>query len=430
MFFMMPGITVAQTNVEEAEREASQQLHDIQAAITLSEQHREQLRLEIAEMDGDRTRQNAALIAAAQRVKLTEIEVIDIEERLNTLLIEEGLIRARLESADVSISNLLAAVQRIGKNPPPALIINPSDAINSARAASLLSSILPQLREKSDLIIADLTQLSEIKQSVVDEQTQLASRFSTLFEEQLRIATLIEARKRGVARLGQNIAAEEAEAEALAQEATSVQELIISLQGRIAAIAAAGQAAQDADLAQREQGPIPSLLSNETVAIALAETQRTSPAFAFTSALGHLLIPTTGVIVVEFGADDEFGGISQGISMVTRADAQVVAPADGWVMYKGPYLNYGQIIILNPGNDHTILLAGLHDVSVDLGQFVLLGEPVGTMGTRTMGQTITTSAGVSRPTLYIEFRDQNTPVNPTPWWTKPIVSTQTQPQSG
>lgn len=427
---MMPGITIAQTDVEQAEREASQQLHDIQAAITLSDQHREQLRLEVEEMDGDRTRQNAALIAAAQRVKLTEIEVTDIETRLSILLIEESQIRVRLDSADVGISNLLAAVQRISKNPPPALIINPSDAINSARAASLLSSILPQLREKSDLIIADLTQLSAIKQSVVDEQTQLSSRFAILFEEQLRIATLIEARKRGVVRLGQNIATEEAEAEALALEATSVQELITSLQGRIATIAEASQAAQAADLAQREQGPIPSLLSDETVAVALADTQRTSPAFAFTSALGHLQIPATGVVVGEFGVDDGFGGISQGVSIVTRAEAQVVAPTDGWVMYKGPYLNYGQIIILNPGNDHTILLAGLLNVSVELGQFVLLGEPLGTMGTRTLGQTITTSAGVSRPTLYIEFRDKNAPVNPTPWWTKPIVSTQIQTQSG
>ncbi|HHS83055.1 MAG TPA: hypothetical protein ENJ68_05985, partial [Devosia sp.] len=82
-----------------------------------------------------------------------------------------------------------------------------------------------------------------------------------------------------------------------------------------------------------------------------------------------------------------------------------------------PYLNYGQIIIINPGNDYTILLAGLSEVSVDLGQFVRLGEPVGTMGSRTVGQTVTTSAGVSRPTLYIELQNPNEePVDPALWW--------------
>ncbi|HHB82755.1 MAG TPA: hypothetical protein ENK61_04700, partial [Devosia sp.] len=291
-----PG-TAAQTNAEQAQLDANRQLLEIQAAITLSEQHRQELRQEVEAMDGDRTRQNAALIAAAQRVKLTEIEVADIEQRLSQLLIEEDQIRARLDSADINVSNLLAAIQTIGKNPPPALIIDPSDAINSARAASLLSSILPQLRQKADLIIADLTQLSAVKQSVIDEQTQLSSRFTTLFEEQLRIATLIEARKRGVVRLGQNIAAEELEAEALAKEATSLQELIASLQERIAAVAKAGEAADAASLAQdQQQGRELSPLTDEEVAVALADTLRTQPAFPFTSAIGHLQIPATGVI--------------------------------------------------------------------------------------------------------------------------------------
>jgi septal ring factor EnvC (AmiA/AmiB activator) len=104
---------------------------------------------------------------------------------------------------------------------------------------------------------------------------------------------------------------------------------------------------------------------------------------------------------------------------VTRAEATVVSPADGWVLYKGDYLNYGQIIILNAGQDYTILLAGLADVAVNIGQFVLMGEPVGTMGSRTIGQTVSTSAGVNRPTLYIEMRKSNEPVDPTGWWAQP-----------
>ena len=420
----------AQTSLEDARQaqaEASQNLADIQASIALSAQRREEMRQEIESMDGDRTRQNAALIAAAQRVKLTEIEVADAEQRLQDLLAQENEIRLRLEGSNINISNLLAALQRISKNPPPALIINPSDAVDSARAASLLSSVLPQLREKADVIIADLNQLNSVKQSVLEEKDQLSARFATLFEEQLRIATLIEARKRGAVRLGVNIEEEEAQAEALAREASSLQELITSLQTRIESIAEASQAADQSDASQQDTAPV---LSDEAVALALADTQRTTPAFPFTSAMGHLQIPATGVVVTEFGADDGFGGISSGVSVVTRADAQVVAPADGWVMYKGPYLHYGQIIILNPGNDHTILLAGLGNVSVELGQFVLLGEPVGTMGTHTLGQTLTTSAGVSRPTLYIEFRDKNTPIDPAPWWTKPTISNQSQTQTG
>ncbi len=425
------GIASAVDTPEQAETDAARQLAEIQSAISLSEERREQLREEIREMDGDRTRQNAALIAAAQRVRLTEIEVSDIEQRLEGLLDEEAGIRARLDGADAGIANLLAALQRISANPPPALIVEPSDALNSARSALLLSSILPQLRERADVIIADLRQLETVKNAVLEERRQLTARYSSLFEEQLRIATLIEARKRGIVRITADLAEEEARAQELAEQASSINQLIASLQARIESVA---EAAAQADAEPSAARTTP--LSAQEVRLALANTQRTSPAFPFNVARGHLAAPAAGVVITDFGADDGFGGISRGVSMVTRADAQVVAPSDGWVMYKGPYLNYGQIIIINPGAGYTILLAGLEEVSVELGQFVLLGEPVGTMGSRTVGQTMTTRAGVSRPTLYIELRDQDTPIDPAPWWTsrtadaRPQDQQQDQPRSG
>ncbi|MGV8955702.1 MAG: murein hydrolase activator EnvC family protein, partial [Cypionkella sp.] len=93
-----------------------------------------------------------------------------------------------------------------------------------------------------------------------------------------------------------------------------------------------------------------------------------------------------------------------------------------WVLYKGPYLNYGQIIILNTGQGYTALLAGLETVTVDIGQFVQMGMPLGTMGSRTIGRTVTTSAGAAQPTLYIELRHNNEPVDPTAWWATPTQS--------
>jgi septal ring factor EnvC (AmiA/AmiB activator) len=128
------------------------------------------------------------------------------------------------------------------------------------------------------------------------------------------------------------------------------------------------------------------------------------------------------VTVLDYGANDGFGGINQGLSVVTRAEAQVVAPADGWVLYKGPYLNYGQIVILNTGQSYTALLAGLETVTVDIGQFVQMGMPLGTMGSRTIGRTVTTNAGADQPTLYIELRQNNEPVDPTDWWATPTQS--------
>jgi septal ring factor EnvC (AmiA/AmiB activator) len=54
-------------------------------------------------------------------------------------------------------------------------------------------------------------------------------------------------------------------------------------------------------------------------------------------------------------------------------------------------------------------------ISVDVGQFVLTGEPVAVMGGG--GQTAATAlAGAGPPALYVEFRKDGIPVDPTPWW--------------
>ena len=391
---------------------AQTDLEAVEASIALSQERVDALKAEIAEMEGDRTKQNAALIAAAQRVKMAEIEVADIEERLSTLIVSELEVRGRLDGSNAEIANVLAALERISLNPPPALIVDPDDALGSARSAILISAIVPQLRAKADAVTADLKQLNDIKASALAEEATLKANFSVLEEEQLRIATLIAARKQGIDVRSSELAAQEAEAVALAARATTLKDLIDSLSARANAV----------QTPSAPTDPNAVTMTPEQIRVALANSARTEPAMPFANAKGYLTMPANGVNVVDYGAGDGFGGISHGISVVTRAEAQVVAPADGWVLYKGPYLNYGQIIILNTGQNYTTLLAGLDAVSVDIGQFVLMGEPLGTMGSRTIGRTVTTNAGNSQPTLYIELRQNNEPLDPTGWWATPTQS--------
>ena len=391
-------------------------LEAVQSSITLSQARIDELKAEIAAMEGDRTRQNAALIAAAQRVKLAEIEVADVEERLGALIVSELEVRGRLDGSNAEIANVLAALERISLNPPPALIVDPDDALGSARSAILIAAIVPQLRAKADSVTADLKTLTDIKAAALAEEATLKANYAVLEEEQLRIATLIAARKQGIGMRTAELATEEAEAVALAARATTLKELIGTLSAQVNSVSTAAAAANAAT------DPDAPVLTVAEIQGALANSARTEPAIPFGLAKGYLTMPTNGVNVVDFGAGDGFGGISQGISVVTRAEAQVVAPADGWVLYKGPYLNYGQIIILNTGQNYTALLAGLDTITVDIGQFVQMGMPLGTMGSRTIGRTVTTNAGAAQPTLYIELRQNNEPVDPTGWWATPTQS--------
>jgi septal ring factor EnvC (AmiA/AmiB activator) len=130
---------------------------------------------------------------------------------------------------------------------------------------------------------------------------------------------------------------------------------------------------------------------------------------------GRIQLPVNGVKIRDFGTPDSAGSAERGLSIATRAGAQVTAPADAWVVYAGPFRSYGQLLILNTGGGYHLLLAGMERISVDLGQFVLAGEPVAAMGTGSHIAAIL-ATGSSQPVLYIEFRKDGAPVDPGPWW--------------
>ncbi len=140
---------------------------------------------------------------------------------------------------------------------------------------------------------------------------------------------------------------------------------------------------------------------------------RIKPAIPFSDARGKLPLPAQGRRALTFGEKTQFGGQSKGMVIETRPSAQVTSPCDGWVVYAGEFRSYGQLLIINAGDGYHVLLAGLSQIDVQPGQFVLTAEPVGTMS---VGQKNSTSAPVSGPVLYVELRKDGRPIDPDPWW--------------
>jgi septal ring factor EnvC (AmiA/AmiB activator) len=128
--------------------------------------------------------------------------------------------------------------------------------------------------------------------------------------------------------------------------------------------------------------------------------------------------PVAGDVRKTFGAPDGFGGSERGVSIATRANAVVAAPADGWVAFSGPYRTYGQLLIINAGDGYYIVLAGMARIGVEVGQFVLAGEPVGSMGDATGSTAAAIAIGAKQPVLYVEFRKDGAAIDPGPWWAK------------
>jgi septal ring factor EnvC (AmiA/AmiB activator) len=207
--------------------------------------------------------------------------------------------------------------------------------------------------------------------------------------------------------------AENARAVALARQVDSLQGLVAKMEQESKA---AAKAAQTASL----QGTPADLANGKPNVEGLKNAGRLAPAIAFASAKGLLAMPVNGIRLRNYGAADGVGGIEKGISLAARAGAQVTTPCDGWVVYSGPFRSYGQLLILNAGGGYHILIAGMERISVNIGQFVLAGEPIAVMGASSRVASVlaaaTPTANASQPVLYIEFRKDGTPIDPGPWW--------------
>jgi septal ring factor EnvC (AmiA/AmiB activator) len=303
------------------------------------------------------------------------------------------------------MTEVLAALQRIGRHPPPALMVTAQDALQSLRSAMMLGAVLPEMRHEADLLIADLAELTRVRAEIAGERDGLNRDLLALGLERQRLGLLTDQRQKQQAESEQALEQERARAAQLARQADSLKDLIAKLEQGLPPGGRSGDKAAEGrpDLA------------------VLSDPGRLAPAVAFAAAKGRLPLPVNGARIKEFGAPDGVGGTEKGLTVAARPGAQITAPCDGWVVYAGPFRNYGQLLILNAGSGYHVLLAGMDRISVDLGQFVVTGEPVAVMGGG--GSQVPAALAVSsgpasaaQSVLYVEFRKDGTPVDPGPWW--------------
>ena len=142
----------------------------------------------------------------------------------------------------------------------------------------------------------------------------------------------------------------------------------------------------------------------------------------FEKARGTLPLPAPGHVLRAYGARDADGTVRPGIVLGVEGVRQVTAPWTASLRYTGPFLEYGQIAVLEPAEGWLMILAGLNDVQRQAGEVILAGEPVGTLtqsrgGVAGFGVEPATESGPNqRQVLYVELRHEGVPVDPAPWF--------------
>jgi murein hydrolase activator len=405
----------------EAIKQRDQELESVRTEQRKATESEQKLTRENDSLMEERRKLNESLLETANRIRKDEEQIATSEIHLRELDSSEAEIRRSLDGRRALIIEVLAALQRIGHRPPPAVFAGTEDAIEAVRTAISLGAVLPEMRNEVRQLTVELADLAQVKKEQETGRTRLTAELTDLGAAQSNMTGLVAERQKRQAELEQAIASERQRVLALSRQADNLKDLIGKLEQGLE-----GSARNTKPNPRPTEEAKPATEPRSAVAM-LHDPARMAPAVAFISAKGKLAMPVSGVRIREFGSSDGMGGNDKGISVTTRSGAQVTAPSDGWVVYAAPYRSYGQLLILNVGGGYHIILAGMERITVDLGQFVLNGEPVAVMGSGTQvaldAAASSAAAGPASPTnssqpvLYIEFRKDGTPIDSNPWWT-------------
>jgi len=395
-----------ETAEEKARRESD--LKAVEEAIAANAESRRRLEAEIAGIGADRAKLSAALIETTARVRATEDRIGAVENRLGALTGSETALRRSLEARRGVMIEILAVLQRMGRRPLPAVLVRPEDMLKTVRASMLLGAVLPGMRNEVDVLAQDLAELVRLSGAIASDRDMLARELADLIRERERLSALIAARQSRLTQAEHNVGQERERAADLGQHAKSLKELIERTETHAAAAKPGAEA-----------GPSDATRSPERVAsLAFRNPTRLAPKTPFAEARGLLPRPVSGETARAFGSPDGYGGTTRGVSILTRPQAVVSSPADGSVAFAGPFRSYGRLLIIDAGGGYYVLLAGMSQINVEIGQSVLAGEPVAIMGATASAAPGVGGIETNDPVLYVEFRKDGGSIDPGPWWAK------------
>src|ERR1700726_2365578 len=245
------------------------------------------LKREIELIGDDRRKFNQQIIDTAARVAGVEERIASTQERLQPLEDSEQALRISLQQRHSLIAEVLSALQRIGRQTPPALMIRAEDALLSVRSALVLGAVLPELRQQAESLSVDLNELVRLRKEIAQERDKLARDLFVLADERQRLSLLIEERQKRQGEAEQALGGERQRAHQLARQAENLNQLIDQLEQGLDSSARAARATARASADRRALDGRPDLA-------ALKDPGRLTPAIAFASARGSLPLPANG----------------------------------------------------------------------------------------------------------------------------------------
>jgi len=351
----------AETAADRAARASS----DLRAAIEA---------LKTAESGKDRI---AALTAT---IRAYETGLSSLRDALRAAAVREAEIQASFNERRDQIAEMLGVMTTLQQSPAPLLLLHPAGPLGTARSEMILSSVAPALQVEAESLRRELVEVRTIRALQEETAATLQKGLDAAQGARIALAQAIQERTD----LPNRFLADPAELTALAANATT--------------------------------------LDAFAVGVSKLENDISAPRADFEGAKGTLPLPALGRVLRRAGEADAAGIVRPGIVIATRPAALVTAPWPATIRYRGPLLDYGNVMILEPKAGYLLVLAGMGTVFGNTGDVLTAGAPVGLMGGEENAKAALSAGtqdggGADRPeTLYIELRQGGKPVDPGPWF--------------
>lgn len=319
--------------------------------------------------------------ALTEAVKAYEDGLVALRDGLRRAAIRQHAIEADLAARSDEVAQLLGVLETMGRTPTPLLLLHPSGPLGTARSGMILADVTPALQAKVTELRAQLTEVQTLR-------TLQDGAADTL--------------RKGLAG---------------AQKARA--ELSAAISDRTDLPRRFSEDPVQTALLLASTDTLDAFANGLSTTIDGSETGQEPDA---TAQKGQIPLPVAGRIIRRAGEADAAGIVRPGLVIATRPRALVTTPVAATVRFRGPLLDYGNVVILEPAADVLFIFAGLAEVFGDAGQILPAGAPIGLMGgtlpdvDAILTESATGTGNTRSETLYLEVREGQGPVDPATWF--------------
>lgn len=343
------------------------------------------LRASIGALDAAQTKADrvAALTAT---ITAYEQGLGALRDGLRRAAVREREIRQGFDAKRENIGRLLGVMSTMERSEGPLLLLHPAGPLGSARSGMVLGAVTPALQAEAEKMRSDLEEIKALRAVQGNAEKVLEGGLASVQAARTALSEAVSERTK----LPKRYLEEPEELRQLVESADTLEGF------------ATGVADLDSDIG--------------------------APMEDFASAKGSLPMPVIGSVLRRFNEADAAGIRRPGLVVATAPASLVTAPWPATIRYRGPLLDYRNVMILEPAKGYLLVLAGLGTVYGETGDVLAAGAPVGLMGGTEPGaeefgadfvQAAQKGGSAGRTeTLYLELRKGKTPVDPAAWFTQ------------